>query len=125
MLALREIDRRYYDEDLPTRGPDRYVRSAVSPRIAAFGAVTQLLLSDRNPCPACTSTSGAHGTEGCESCQGTGEVSAETAHRIRIPSGVRPGQRLRLRGLGWPGKNGGEAGDLFVVVRIEGETRSA
>ncbi|MFH9968339.1 protein kinase [Streptomyces mirabilis] len=125
MLALREIDRRYFDEDLPTRGPDRYVRSAVSPRIAAFGAVTQLLLSDRNPCPACASTAGARGTEGCESCQGTGEVSAETAHRIRIPAGVRTGQRLRLRGLGWPGRNGGEAGDLFVVVRIEGEARSA
>ncbi|MFI1606963.1 serine/threonine-protein kinase [Streptomyces griseofuscus] len=24
MLALREIDRRYFDEDSPTRGPDRY-----------------------------------------------------------------------------------------------------
>ncbi|WP_331722286.1 DnaJ C-terminal domain-containing protein [Streptomyces canus] len=38
----------------------------------------------------------------------------------RFPPGVRSGQRLRLRGLGWPGRNGGEAGDLFVVVRIEG-----
>ncbi|MFI1606964.1 DnaJ C-terminal domain-containing protein [Streptomyces griseofuscus] len=63
--------------------------------------------------------------EGCESCKGTGEASAETAHRIRIPPGVRTGQRLRLKGLGWPGRNGGEAGDLFVVVRIEGEARSA
>ncbi|WP_030978332.1 protein kinase domain-containing protein [Streptomyces sp. NRRL S-1824] len=120
MLTLREIDRRYFDEDSPTRGPDRYVRAAVSPRTAAFGAVTQLLLTDRYPCPACASTSGAHGTEGCEPCQGVGEVSAETAHRIRIPPGVRAGQRLRLKGLGWPGRNGGEAGDLFVVVRIEG-----
>ena len=125
MLALREIDRRYFDEDLPTRGPDRYVRSAVSPRIATFGAVTQLLLTDRKPCPACAPTSGVHNSEGCESCQGTGEVSAETAHRIRIPPGVRTGQRLRLKGLGWPGRNGGDAGDLFVVVRIEGEARSA
>ncbi|MFI1328225.1 DnaJ C-terminal domain-containing protein [Streptomyces rochei] len=36
------------------------------------------------------------------------------------PPGVKAGQRLRLKGLGWPGRNGGEAGDLFVVVRIEG-----
>ncbi|WP_420716536.1 hypothetical protein [Streptomyces sp. H27-H1] len=28
---------------------------------------------------------------------------------------------MRLKGLGWPGRNGGEAGDLFVVVRVEGE----
>ncbi|MEU9031457.1 protein kinase [Streptomyces sp. NPDC048383] len=120
MLALREIDRRYYDEDLPTRGPDRYVRSTVSPRITAFGAVTKLLLTDRGPCRDCASTAGAHVTPGCPSCRGTGEVSAETAHRIRIPPGVRPGQRLRLKGLGWPGRNGGEPGDLFVVVRVEG-----
>ncbi|MFM9457953.1 hypothetical protein [Streptomyces europaeiscabiei] len=29
-----------------------------------------------------------------------------------------------MKGLGWPGRNGGEAGDLFVVVRIEGEAQS-
>lgn len=125
MLALREIDRRYYDEDSPSRGPDRYVRSAVSPQIAAFGAVKGLRLTDLNPCTACTSRPGAHGVEGCESCHGTGEVFKETTHRIRFPPGVRAGQRLRLKGLGWPGRNGGEAGDLFVVVRIEGEARSA
>jgi serine/threonine-protein kinase len=120
MLALREIDRRYYDEDSPSRGPDRYVRSAVSPQIAAFGAIKGLRLTDLNPCTACASRPGAHGVEGCESCQGTGEVFEEKTHRIRFPPGVRAGQRLRLRGLGWPGRNGGEAGDLFVVVRIEG-----
>lgn len=120
MLALREIDRRYYDEDSPSRGPDRYVRCAVSPRTATFGGVKLLLLTDRNPSPACASKPGAHGTKGCQSCQDTGDVSEETTHRMRIPPGVRAGQRLRLRNLGWPGRNGGEAGDLFVVVRIEG-----
>ncbi|WTJ87751.1 hypothetical protein OG750_03250 [Streptomyces sp. NBC_01538] len=49
-----------------------------------------------------------------------GRVFAETTHRIRFPRGIRAGQRLRLRGLGRPGRNGGEAGDLFVIVRIEG-----
>ncbi|CAK7288462.1 protein kinase domain-containing protein [Streptomyces misionensis] len=122
MLALREIDRRYYDEDSPSRGPDRYVRSAVTPRIAAHGAIKGLRLLDLNPCPACASRPSA---DICESCQGTGEVFVETTHRVRFPPGVRTGQRLRLKGLGWPGRNGGDAGDLFVVVRIEGEARSA
>ncbi len=120
MLTLRKIDRRYYDEDSPSRGPDRYVRSAVSPQIAAFGAVKGLRLTDLNPCLECASPPGAQGTRDCHSCHGTGEVLRETTHRIRFPPGVRAGQRLRLRGLGWPGRNGGEAGDLFVVVRIEG-----
>ncbi|WP_345606740.1 DnaJ C-terminal domain-containing protein [Streptomyces hyderabadensis] len=73
-----------------------------------------------NPCLECASPPGAQGTRDCDSCHGTGEVLRETTHWIRFPPGVRAGQGLRLRGLGWPRRNGGEAGDLFVVVRIEG-----
>ncbi len=38
--------------------------------------------------------------------------------RVRIPPGVQPGERLRLRGLGRPGARGGEAGDLWLRMRI-------
>jgi DnaJ-class molecular chaperone len=37
---------------------------------------------------------------------------------ITVPSGIREGQKIKLRGLGEEGKNGGEAGDLFLKVRI-------
>jgi DnaJ-class molecular chaperone len=37
---------------------------------------------------------------------------------VRIPAGVRDGQRLRLRGQGAPGPAGGEAGDLYLTVRV-------
>lgn len=43
----------------------------------------------------------------------------EQAHlAVSIPAGVKPGQRLKLRGEGDSGSNGGEAGDLYVVVSI-------
>lgn len=37
---------------------------------------------------------------------------------VRIPSGVREGQRIRLAGMGEPGRHGGRNGNLFLEVRI-------
>ena len=36
--------------------------------------------------------------------------------RVRIPKGVRQGQRIRLRGQGGPGLGGATAGDLYLEV---------
>jgi curved DNA-binding protein CbpA len=37
---------------------------------------------------------------------------------IKIPPGVREGQKIRLRGMGKDGHDGGEAGDLYLKVNI-------
>jgi DnaJ-class molecular chaperone len=37
---------------------------------------------------------------------------------VKIPPEVRDGQRIRLRGMGSPGKAGGEPGDLYLRVQI-------
>ncbi|TMH41532.1 MAG: molecular chaperone DnaJ [Betaproteobacteria bacterium] len=39
--------------------------------------------------------------------------------RARIPKGAIDGQRLRLRGKGGPGMNGGPAGDVYLQIVLE------
>jgi DnaJ-class molecular chaperone len=38
---------------------------------------------------------------------------------VKIPSGIRHGQRIRLTGMGETGKSGGLPGDLFLKIRVK------
>lgn len=43
--------------------------------------------------------------------------------RITIPAGVENGQRIRLKGYGAPGVNGGPNGDLYITFIIEDDSQ--
>lgn len=38
---------------------------------------------------------------------------------IKVPAGIRNGEKVRLMGQGKEGKNGGKSGDLFIKINIE------
>jgi curved DNA-binding protein len=40
-------------------------------------------------------------------------------YRVRIPKGASDGQRLRLAGKGGAGLNGGQSGDLYLIIAIQ------
>jgi DnaJ-class molecular chaperone len=37
---------------------------------------------------------------------------------VKVPTGIRDGQKIRLAGLGEPGRGGGRPGDLYLRVTI-------
>jgi DnaJ-class molecular chaperone len=37
---------------------------------------------------------------------------------VKIPRGIREGQKLRLKGKGMPGRDGGKSGDLYINIHI-------
>ncbi len=69
------------------------------------------------PCRNCRGT-GSVVDDPCPTCSGSGITSQTRTITVRMPAGVKDGQRIRLAGKGAPGRRGGPAGDLFVVVHV-------
>ncbi len=59
--------------------------------------------------------------EPCNTCGGEGIVQKVRRLKISVPRGVDTGFRLRLRGQGEAGLNGGPEGDLYVFVYVKDE----
>ena len=69
------------------------------------------------PCPQCH----GHGQIGkpCAACGGTGQILGAERIKVVIPQGVREGSKVRVTGKGEPGINGGQPGDLYLMVHTK------
>ncbi len=69
-------------------------------------------------CDECRGT-GKKILEQCPECKGKGYNRANTKVTLDIPAGADTGSYLRKVGFGSASKNGGPAGDLIVVIKVE------
>jgi molecular chaperone DnaJ len=90
------------------------------PRCGGRGVLdeNQGFFSFSQPCPQCGG-GGVIVEEPCPTCHGSGTELRARQVKVRIPAGVQDGQRIRLKGRGGPGRNGGPNGDLYVVTRVD------
>jgi curved DNA-binding protein len=84
---------------------------------AMRGTVRAVSVRHNTVCPECGG-SGVKGRATCPRCHGEGQIAITNEHKVKIPIGVRDGQRLRLSGKGEPGTGGGPPGDLYLRVRM-------
>ena len=79
---------------------------------------SQGLFALSRPCQRCRGN-GVIVETPCTACGGAGRERVTRRYQVKVPAGARDGTRIRLKGKGESGRNGGPAGDLFVVVAVE------
>ena len=81
-------------------------------------AESQGLFALSQPCPRCRGN-GTVIEQPCPKCNGSGRERRIKTYTVKIKPGVKDGTRIRLKGKGEPGANGGPYGDLIVVTRVD------
>ncbi len=69
-------------------------------------------------CPDCNGK-GVKISNPCKACKGYGRIEKEKVIELKIPAGVDNGNKMRISQEGDAGKNGGPAGDLYVVLHVK------
>jgi DnaJ-class molecular chaperone len=101
----------------PVKGNDVFVDLELSPEEALSGSVKMVMVQHQELCRRCTGTGRLNGAI-CATCQGEKRMLKPRKLEVKIPSGVKPGSKIRVAKEGAYGEHGGQAGDLFITIRL-------
>lgn len=82
----------------------------------------QGFLMIQSTCPSCRG-SGTVIKDPCKSCRGTGLETKSEMLKVSVPAGVDDGSTLRLASRGEEAPRGGQAGNLYVHIRVKSDPR--
>ena len=99
-----------------SRGSDVQAAVEISLDEAFHGARKSFTMEGQEPCPTCHGAGNVNGKP-CETCGGGGWQRTQRQLDVRIPAGVRTGQRVRVSGEGGGGAGGGR-GDLYLEITV-------
>lgn len=97
------------------RGQDVQANVSITLDEAFSGTRKTFEFDVEEPCPACRGAGNAGGKP-CPTCHGGGWQRGRHEVDVKIPAGVRTGQKVRVSGQG--GAGGGARGDLYLVVTV-------
>ncbi len=69
-------------------------------------------------CPECGGT-GKKITKACRTCGGRGKLISTETVKVKIPAGVDVGSKVKLKGMGNAGEDGGPSGDIFIEITVK------
>ena len=76
------------------------------------------LFAMTEPCDQCRGR-GLVVEHACDTCRGSGRAPSSRTLQVKVPAGVKDGQRIRIKGKGGKGEAGGPNGDLFLLVHVQ------
>jgi molecular chaperone DnaJ len=102
--------------DEGARGRDVDSPLSVTLEEACRGTQKSVSLPHEEPCGTCGGTGSVSGAV-CGTCGGRGSIRSTRTLTVTVPSGVKTGSRLRMKGEGEAGSR--ERGDLYLVVEVQ------
>ncbi len=102
----------------PQKGANVNTDVIITPEEVITGSKRIINIRTTTSCPKCHGHKFVNGGK-CSECGGKGVVSATKRITVTIPKGIKDGAKLRLKGEGASGKNGGANGDVYIIVKIE------
>ena len=120
--AKLKKQQRINDNKKAQKGQNITTDVTISPEEVITGSKRIINVLTTQTCPKCLGHKFINGGK-CSECNGSGEVSKRKKITVTIPKGIKDGAKLRLKGEGGIGKNGGCCGDLYINVKIETPTK--